>query len=230
MKPAGPLCLVLAASLALPCAAADSGTGTAVFNVTLNGAPVAGLEITLNVANTGKVPLGRTNARGDVTFALDAANLGTARVEVVSESCRPQERVWLVGAGSELPAPPNGCTRRVVGAFSWGDAHVSVDLMGPVAAVPEASTPGPPPPKFGLAIAAVGGVLTIFTLLSKKEVCSVEAFGQSCSNETRTALLVAGLGLTAGGLALWHFGKRRQAVGELVPVPGGVMVRQKVRF
>lgn len=224
MKPATPLCLLLAVSLAMPCVAADSG-GT-VLNVSSGGAPLADLEVALNAANTGKVSLGRTNAQGDLALALDAANLGKARVQVVSEDCpKKDDRVWLIGPGGQLPPARSGCNRKVLGAFFWGTPRVSVDLLAGVVA----QGGGPRYPKVPLAITAVGGVLTLYGLVSKKNICGGQDLGPSC-NERRTGILVAGLVITAGGVALWKFGKNRSAVGEAVFVPGGVMIRQKIKF
>src|SRR4029079_2329330 len=227
MKPAAPLSLLLAVSLALPCAAADAPATATVLNVSSGSAPLADLEGALNDANTGKVTLGRTNAQGDLTLALSAANLGKARVQVVAEECPKHGRVWLVGPGGQLPPAPSGCKRRILGAFWWGTPRVSIDLMGGVVAGSGGGLLHAP--KLPLAITAVGGVLTIFALVSKKNICGGQDLGPSC-NETRTGVLVAGLALTAGALALWHFGRNRAAVGEVAAVPGGVMVRQRIRF
>ena len=71
--------------------------------------------------------------------------------------------------------------------------------------------------------------LTIYGLVSKKNICGGQDLGPSC-NERRTGILVAGLVITAGGVALWKFGKNRSAVGEAVFVPGGVMIRQRIGF
>lgn len=226
MKPATPLSLFLAASLATPAVAADSVAAGTVVNVSSGGAPLAGLEVVLSAANTGRVSLGRSDAQGDVTLALNAANLGKARVQVVSEDCPGKDdRAWLIGPGGQLPPAPSGCNRKVLGAFFWGAPRVSVDLMAGVAA----PGGGPRYAKVPLALTAVGGVLTIYGLVGKKDVCGGQDLGPSC-NERRTGILVAGLVLTAGGVALWKFGKDRSAVGEAVFVPGGVMVRQRIGF
>ena len=224
MKPATPLCLLLAASLAAPGAAADAPTGNMVLNVTSAGAPLADLEVVVNAANTGQVTLGRTDAQGDLTLALDAAKLGKARVKVVSEDCPNKDnRIWLIGPGGQLPPATSGCDRNVVGAFVWGSPRVNVDLL---AGVDQA---GPRSSKLPLALMAAGAALTIYGLVGKKNVCDGQSQDPGCE-ETRTGVLVAGIVLTAGGIALWHFGKNRSAVGELAFVPGGVMIRQRVKF
>jgi hypothetical protein len=224
MKPATPLCLLLAASMAVPCAAADTPAGNTVLNVTSGGLPLAGLEIALDAANTGKVALGRTDAQGDLALALDAANLGKARVKIVSEECpKGDRRLWLIGPGGQLPPAGSGCDRNVVGSFAWGSPRVSVDLLAGVA------EGGPRSSKLPLAITALGAGLTIYGLVGKKNVCDGQSQDPGCE-QTRTGVLVAGIVLTAGGIALWRFGKNRSAVGELAFVPGGVMIRQRVGF
>jgi hypothetical protein len=224
MRPATPLRVLLAASLAAPCAAADTPAGNTVLNVTSAGSPRADFEIAFNAASTGMVTLGRTDAQGDLTLALEAANLGKAPLKVVSEECPSRAgRLWLIGPGGQLPPAASGCDRNVVGAFAWGSPRVSVDLLAGVVEGGSRSS------KLPLALTLVGAGLTIYGLVGTKNVCDGQSQDPSCE-QTRTGVLVAGIVLTAGGIALWYFGKNRSAVGELAFVPGGVMIRQRVRF
>lgn len=209
----------LAVVLAVPSASPAADAGRATLHVSREGAGAAGVEVALMAANLGKVSLGTTNGQGDVSFALSAANLGKAKVETVTEECATRRRVWLLGPGGELPPAEQGCRRRRAGFFLWGDdSRVSFPSVAA----------GNPYFKPAVGLMAGGAALTLFGLVSKKNICGGENLGPSC-NETRKGVLVVGVAALAGGAVLWKLGQGK-AAAELAPVPGGIALQGRVKF
>jgi hypothetical protein len=86
------------------------------ITVNANGAAAVDVTVVLNFANKGKQPLGMTGAGGN--FVLDLANLPKVRVEVTIEDCPNGMQIVFNEPGA---MPEDGCNRRVVGFWIWGN-------------------------------------------------------------------------------------------------------------
>lgn len=99
-----------------------------------NGAPLAGADVALVLANMNKVSLGTTDDQGKTSPALDLANaapgnpalnlanLGKVELHAEVDQCvNGKQQVYLVGPGGQLPPPAANCKRhRLAGTFYWG--------------------------------------------------------------------------------------------------------------
>jgi hypothetical protein len=99
-----------------------------------NGAPLAGADVALVLANMNKVSLGTTDSQGKTSPALDLANaapgnpgldlanLGKVELHAEVDECANGKRqVYLVGPGGQLPPPAANCKRHLLaGTFFWG--------------------------------------------------------------------------------------------------------------
>jgi FecR protein len=93
--------------------------------------PLGGAAVALALANEGKIPAGTTDAQGNVSIALNLANLNKVAVEVQVDECDDgQNAVWLVGPNAQPPQERSGCKRRKLsGVVIWGQtARVMVNL------------------------------------------------------------------------------------------------------
>jgi hypothetical protein len=123
---------VLSAVLAAPAAPATAEEAPFQVTVVQEGVPDANVEITFALATQGKVNVGTTDTQGQLSFALDAVNVGKrVRIEVVVDDCPAEGRdaVYLVAPDGQLPAKQPDCERRDAGFLLWGDARrIVVDV------------------------------------------------------------------------------------------------------
>jgi hypothetical protein len=114
--------------------AAAAPTPAQQITLAANGAPLAGADVALVLANMNKVSLGTTDTQGKTSPALDLANaapgnpalnlanLGKVELHAEVDECvNGKQQVYLVGPGGQLPPPPANCKRhRLAGTFYWG--------------------------------------------------------------------------------------------------------------
>jgi hypothetical protein len=134
----------------------------APFGVTVlqGGAPDPSVTVTFALATVGKVNLGTTDAQGQLSFALDAVNLGKVRIEVVVDDCpaEAQDAVYLLGPDGQLPAENADCKRRRAGFFWWGKARRIVVDVGLATLTAQNGRFGKAALIGGPAAAVIGGV------------------------------------------------------------------------
>ena len=93
------------------------------ITVNTNGAAAVDVTVMLNFANGGKQPQGTTGANGN--FVLDLANMPKVRVEVTIEDCPNGTQVVFNEPGA---MPEDGCNRRVIGFWIWGNGtNLTID-------------------------------------------------------------------------------------------------------
>jgi hypothetical protein len=123
---------VLSAVLAAPAAPLAAEEAPFQIMVRQEGVPDADVEVTFIQATQGKVNLGTTDVQGQLSFALDALNVGKrVRIQVVVDDCpeEGQDAIYLVEPNGQVPGKKPNCERRDAGFLWWGDARrIVVDV------------------------------------------------------------------------------------------------------